>query len=208
MTNLWFDEYRDLAALKPKDQLRGTFKIEPTRTIMVGTQLSAWGYPFSHPGPAPLLTVGHLSGFYDFNNKHLETPPVKRIVVNGAFNPGNSGGPLISPEGTIVGVVVAKRSMTLPPSLASALKILAENKHGMNFSGTKNGKPFRMSESQLTAALLSYYQKVSQIFIGEAIAASELTTFLDEKKVPWNQPAKSTKTPKADPETAPEPAKR
>ena len=47
------------------------------------------------------------------------------------------------------------------------------------------------AESQLTAALLDYYRQVSQVFIGEAIAASELTSFLDEKKIPWNPPAKA-----------------
>jgi hypothetical protein len=155
--------------------------------VIVGTQLSAWGYPFAQPGPAPLLTVAYLSGSYEFQSDKTKAS-VKRMVLNGAVNPGNSGGPLISPEGTIVGVIVAKRTLALPTGLASALKALGDNKYGMQFNGTENGKTIAYSESQLTAALLDYYRQVSQVFIGEAIAASELTSFLDEKKVPWSQP--------------------
>jgi hypothetical protein len=81
-----------------------------------------------------------------------------------------------------VGVVVAKWTLPLPQGLASALKALDENKGGMQFTGTQqDGKQVSYAESQLTAALLSYYGQVSQVYIGEAIAASELTTFLDEK---------------------------
>jgi len=186
MGGLWFDENRDLAAIKPKVAVKGTFRIEPARKVVVGTQLCAWGYPFAQPGPAPLLTVAFLSGFYEYQAEAKVS--VKRLVLNGAVNPGNSGGPVISPEGTIVGVVVAKRTLALPMGLESALKALGDNKYGMQFNGTENGKTVAYSESQLTAALLDYYRQVSQVFIGEAIAASELTGFLDEKRIPWNQP--------------------
>jgi hypothetical protein len=190
MAEVWFDENRDLAAIKPRVAMKGAFKIEPARKVIVGTELSAWGYPFAEPGPAPLLTIAHLSGFYD-SQAEKGKAPLKRLVLNGAVNPGNSGGPLISPDGTIVGVIVAKRTLVLPPGLASALKALDENKSGMQFSGAQDGKAVTYSESQLTAALLDYYRQMSQVFIGEAIAASELTGFLDGKKIPWSQPSKA-----------------
>jgi len=186
VVDLWSEENRDLAAIKPKAAIKGTFKIEPTRRLIVGTELSAWGYPFGQPGPAPFLTVGHLSGFSMYQAEGAKVV-VKHLVVNGAFNPGNSGGPVISPEGTVVGVVVTKWTLPRPAGLASALKALNENKSGMQFVGTsQDGKSVTYAESQLTAALLDYYRQVSQVFIGEAIAASELTAFLDEKKIPWN----------------------
>jgi len=160
IAELWVDENRDLAVLKPRNAQKGTFKIDPTKTVIVGTEVSAWGYPFAHAGPAPLLTVGHLSGFYDASPDQGKTS-VKRLVVNGAFNPGNSGGPLISPEGTIVGIVVAKWILPLPPGLASALKALDANTSGVQFTATQDGKKISYGESQLTAALLTYYGQVS-----------------------------------------------
>jgi S1-C subfamily serine protease len=188
------DENRDLAAITPKSTAKGVFKIEPAMNVIVGTELSAWGYPFGQPGPAPLLTVGHMSGFSVSQSEKSKTP-VKHLVLNGAFNPGNSGGPVISPAGTIVGVVVTKWTLPLPAGLASALKALDENKSGAQFTGTgQDGKPVNYAESQLTAALLDYYRQVSQVFIGEAIAASELTSFLNEKRIPWNAPSKTSKT--------------
>jgi len=193
LTDLWSDENRDLAVIKPKTPMKGTFKIEPSRRVIVGTELSAWGYPFAEPGPAPLLTVAHLSGFYN-SQAEPGKAPVKRLVLNGAVNPGNSGGPLISPDGTIVGIIVAKRTLVLPQGLASVLKALGENKSGLQFTATEGGKAVSYSESQLTAALLDYYRQVSQVFIGEAIAASELTAFLDENKIPWTQPKKVAPT--------------
>jgi S1-C subfamily serine protease len=199
MSDLWFDKNRDLAVMKPKSPLKGTFKIDPTRRVVVGTELSAWGYPFAQPGPAPYLTVGHLSGFSNYQPEEAGAP-VKHLVVNGAFNPGNSGGPVLSPDGTIVGVVVTKWTLPLPVGLASALKALDQNKSGMQFTGTgADGKPVSYAESQLTAALLDYYRQVSQVFIGEAIAASELVSFLNEKKIPWTQPSKTANTPNAKP---------
>ncbi len=191
MAELWVDENRDLAAIKPGLPTKGTFKIQPAKMVVVGTELSAWGYPFGQPGPAPLLTVGHLSGFSDAQNDKAK-PSVKHLVLNGAFNPGNSGGPLISPDGIIVGVIVTKWTIPLPPSLASALNALNDNKNGMQYTGTQaDGKTVSFAESQLTAALLEYYRQMSQVFIGEAIAPSELVAFLDENKIPWTQPNNS-----------------
>jgi hypothetical protein len=185
MVDVWSDDDRDLAAIRPKVRTTGTFKLAPKSSTLVGTQLSAWGYPFAHPGPAPLLTVGFLSGFYEYVGEHRKAL-VKRLVVNGAFNPGNSGGPLILPDGTIAGVVVAKRSLVLPSALASALKALADNGSGLQFSAVQSdGKQMNFSESQLTAAILDYYRQMSQVYIGEAVAASELADFLDANKVPW-----------------------
>jgi S1-C subfamily serine protease len=191
VVELWFDENRDLAAIKPKTSLKGTFKIDPAKRVIVGTELSTWGYPFAEPFPAPLFSIEYLSGFYEYQTEKGKAP-VKRMVLNGAVNPGNSGGPLISPDKAIVGVVVAKRILVLPQGLASVLKALGDNQSGMQFTGTQDGKAVTYSESQLTAALLDYYRQTSQVFIGEAIAASELTSFLDEKKIPWNRPSQGT----------------
>jgi hypothetical protein len=117
---------------------------------------------------------------------------------------------LISPEGNIVGVVVAKRIIPLTPTVQSAMNALANSNSGMMYSAKQDdGKSVNYSEAQVIAMVLDYYRGASQLFIGEAIAASELTGFLGEKKIPWNRPARAPTSANAAPKaTAPIPSKR
>jgi len=58
--------------------------------------------------PAPLLSVGYLAGFMDHP---IRSKPPKHLAMNGAFNPGNSGGPLFkSNEDKVIGIVVSKHA--------------------------------------------------------------------------------------------------
>jgi hypothetical protein len=67
----------------------------------------------------------------------------------------------------------------------------------------ESGKSVNVSEAQVVAMVLDYYRQASQVFIGEAIAASELAGFLNEKKFPWSRPVRATTAPSAAPKTAP-----
>jgi hypothetical protein len=65
---------------------------------------------------------------------------------------------------------------------------MAKNGTGVTLEGTDGtGKKTTFVESQLTAQLLKYYRDVSQVFIGEAIAAEELIAFLDAHQIPWHR---------------------
>ncbi len=100
------DADRDLALLKPAMPITGGLTLASDISPDVGATVTTWGYPLIYNGPAPLLSVGYVAGF-DSAVSHGKT--IKHIVVNGAFNPGNSGGPLLL-HGTdkVVGVVVWK----------------------------------------------------------------------------------------------------
>jgi hypothetical protein len=195
VSSLVLDPYRDLAAMKAPLAAQG-LRIQKDATLSVGVGLSTWGYPFGYDGPAPLWTIGYLSGY----SLYRPDPPdphkagVKHLVISGAFNPGNSGGPLILTTGAVTGVVVSKRLFSLPPFLATAIEAMANNGTGVVFDGTDGtGKKTTYVESQLVAELLKYYRDVSQVYIGEAIAADELIAFLDSEKIPWH----STESPPA-----------
>ncbi|MGD0012863.1 MAG: serine protease [Bryobacteraceae bacterium] len=179
------DSHRDLAALKVQGTPQTGLKID-TRPLDVGLQVSTWGHPLGYDGPTPLLAVGYVSGFRaDAGTDHSRSP-VKHLVVNAAFNPGNSGGPLLmSGEPAVVGVVVSKHA-PMSPYLQSEIDVLAQNPYGMMYVATDPaGNRKQVSEAQIVADVLIYFRSMTQVVIGEAVAADELVAFLNDHKIPW-----------------------
>jgi hypothetical protein len=175
------DGERDLALLKPAEQLSGGLELDNGGDPPPGTTVSTWGYPFLYNGVSPLLSVGYVAGF---KNAGKSDRPVKHIVVNGAFNHGNSGGPLlIAQDNKVIGVVVMTYNF-FPEYVAKTIKALRDSPAG-NYTNLgltdANGKFTQLSDSQLTAALLQEFYEKTQVMIGEAISASELRRFMDEK---------------------------
>jgi S1-C subfamily serine protease len=98
----------DLAVLQakslPKDgvtaaTLRSTAELKP------GDQVVAVGFPF---GIGPSVSSGVISGL----QREFRSPQGKRVLTNliqfdAAANPGNSGGPLVTMDGEVVGIVTA-----------------------------------------------------------------------------------------------------
>lgn len=176
------DKNRDLIALEPDTKLQGGLDIHDEEDIQVGTQVCTWGYPLGYNGPAPLLSVGFLSGFNDSPPYEKSSTVVKHLVINGAFNPGNSGGPLlVSGREKVIGVVVSKHA-PLTDFVATAIKALSDAKSGVVFNYTdQNGKTGTMVEAQVIAEILLYFRNLTQVMIGEAISSSELIEFLRSK---------------------------
>ncbi|MFC7215163.1 serine protease [Saliphagus sp. GCM10025334] len=183
-SNKTVDPDRDLAVLEPIEDPSGDLRLELDADFDVGAQVSTWGFPLGHSGPSPLLSVGYLSGF---SQERTSSGPVKQLVVNGAFNDGNSGGPLfLSEDDGIIGVVVAKHA-PFTQFQHSALEALANNRSGVNFTAEdEHGNGQRFSESQLVADLMQRFISLTQVMIGYAVDASELADFLDENDIPYN----------------------
>ena len=84
------DQDRDLAALTPVTRLENGLDIIVEKDVQVGTQVTTWGYPLGYNGPAPLLSVGYLSGFNDSppyeetksTVKHLSRPNNAPIILD------------------------------------------------------------------------------------------------------------------------------
>jgi len=170
------DVSRDLVALKPTQNLSGGLALDTSTNLQLGAAVSTWGFPLGYNGPAPLLSVGYLSGFQEYQ---AEGDTLKHLVVNGAFNPGNSGGPLfLSDSSEVVGVVVSKHA-PISSFLMSALEALQNNESGLQYTASDGqGNTKTYSEAQVVAELLFYFRKLTQVMIGEAIAAEELVGFL------------------------------
>lgn len=172
------DADRDLAILEPLGNLDGGLKLDLDANLEVGSQVSTWGYPLGHSGPSPLLSVGYLSGF---SKEQTNSGPVKQLVVNGAFNDGNSGGPLFMPnEDDVIGIVVAKHA-PFTPFQRQALQILAEKESGFQFEATDpQGNTQNISQAQIIANLMQRFVSLTQVMIGYAVDASELADLCNE----------------------------
>lgn len=178
ITQLWIDRDRDIAVLRPAVAITGGLNIADTSDLKIGESVSTWGYPLGYNGPAPLLSVGYLAGFksYQVGSSHK-----KHLVVNGAFNSGNSGGALLrSSDSKIIGIVVSKHA-PISEYHQSAIEALSTNSSGVVFTATSgNGETRSFVETQIVAELLVHMRNLTQVMIGEAVAIEELTTMLCE----------------------------
>jgi S1-C subfamily serine protease len=95
----------DLAVLKaqniPDDLVPATLR--STHGMRPGDEVVAVGFPF---GIGPSASAGVVSGL----KREYRSPQGKRILTNliqfdAAVNPGNSGGPLVTTDGEVVGIV-------------------------------------------------------------------------------------------------------
>jgi S1-C subfamily serine protease len=97
----------DLAVIRakqiPDDLMAAT--MASTEKLSPGDHVFAVGFPF---GIGPSISAGVVSGL----KRDFRSPEGKRLLTNliqfdAAANPGNSGGPLVTAEGEVVGIVTA-----------------------------------------------------------------------------------------------------
>ena len=97
----------DLAVLQaqkiPDDMIAATMR--STADLAPGDQVVAVGYPF---GIGPSVSSGVISGLH----RTFRSPEGKQQITNliqfdAAANPGNSGGPLVTMDGEVIGIVTA-----------------------------------------------------------------------------------------------------
>jgi len=97
----------DLAVLKaqqvPDDLAPATLR--STKDLVPGDEVVAVGFPF---GIGPSVSSGVVSGL----KREFRSPQGKRVLTNliqfdAAANPGSSGGPLVTAEGEVIGIVTA-----------------------------------------------------------------------------------------------------
>ncbi len=98
---------QDLAVLQAKsipDDLKAA-TMRSTSDLSVGDEVVAVGFPF---GIGPTATSGIISGLRrEFRSPEGERLLTDLIQFDAAANPGNSGGPLVTTDGEVVGIVTA-----------------------------------------------------------------------------------------------------
>jgi S1-C subfamily serine protease len=98
----------DLAVLQakslPKDGLEAA-TLRSTSDLQPGDQVVAVGFPF---GIGPSVSAGVISGLErEFRSRDEKRALTNLIQFDAAANPGNSGGPLVTMDGEVVGIVTA-----------------------------------------------------------------------------------------------------
>ena len=97
----------DLAVLQaktiPDDMIAATMR--STNDLAPGEQVLAVGFPF---GIGPSASAGVISGLKrTFRSPEGKQQMSNLIQFDAAANPGNSGGPLVTMEGEVIGIVTA-----------------------------------------------------------------------------------------------------
>jgi S1-C subfamily serine protease len=89
------------AATLPDDLVPATLR--PTMGLAAGDPVVAVGFPF---GIGPSVSAGVISGLArEFRSLKGERVLTNLIQFDAAVNPGNSGGPLVTANGEVVGIV-------------------------------------------------------------------------------------------------------
>jgi hypothetical protein len=88
---------------------------------------------------------------------------LKHLVINGGFNPGNSGGPLVRKlDNHVIGIVVAKARI-YPPHIKKLIDTLNAQMSGVVYPGTDGkGRRSQFSEAQIVGAVLEQFHNTTK----------------------------------------------
>ncbi|MEZ5650431.1 MAG: trypsin-like peptidase domain-containing protein [Burkholderiaceae bacterium] len=98
---------QDLAVLQARTVPEGlrAATVKPSTELQPGERVIAVGFPF---GIGPSVSSGIVSGLNrEFRSKEGREKLQNLIQFDAAANPGNSGGPLVTMDGSVVGIVTA-----------------------------------------------------------------------------------------------------
>jgi S1-C subfamily serine protease len=150
--------------------------------VKIGTEVSTWGYPAGYAGIAPLLSIGYLAGL---DGIHLDNGKTEaRWIVNGAFNSGNSGGPLLQFDtGKVIGIVSSKLA-PISTRVKQIIDVLNKEPNGFMYTETlPDGTKKQVSQANLIAIVMEELRGQVQLVIGYAVTTKDLRKFLQDNKV-------------------------
>ncbi|MDP4148261.1 MAG: trypsin-like peptidase domain-containing protein [Bacteroidota bacterium] len=106
------DPSSDLAVIKIDAQGLPFLLYGNSDDVKIGQWVLAVGYPLNLETTVTAGIVSAKGRTLDINRRQSQTPLESFIQTDAAVNPGNSGGPLINPEGQLIGINSAIASPT------------------------------------------------------------------------------------------------
>jgi serine protease Do len=106
------DPSSDLAVIKIDAQGLPFLVYGNSDEVKIGQWVLAVGYPLTLETTVTAGIVSAKGRTLDINRRQSQTPVESFIQTDAAVNPGNSGGPLINPEGQLIGINSAIASPT------------------------------------------------------------------------------------------------
>lgn len=175
------DEASDLALLKTDAKIDLVpLKLGNDTELGESDEVVAFGFPLGgaltvkgEEYPAISVNVGHITSLRKARGK------LQRIQFDAAVNPGNSGGPMLSAKGDVIGVVVSK-------ALASGINFAIPVNHvatfvaapSLQFTPPKIDEKNRYEPQTFTARVASFAEPRPEyqvrLKLGEGAAAREI----------------------------------
>lgn len=165
----------DLALLKPQVKLmQQPFEFEDAKSIPIGVEVVIWGFPEGYAGDTPLLGTGYIAGF-DVCQQTRD-----RIVINGAINHGDSGGPVIDARnGKVIGVSVSK-VVPLRDITMVELDAMGSNPSGVQNQFAFKGERMQRSDAQIIADISGDLAHQVQLVVGCAVTIEDVRKFVKD----------------------------
>lgn len=159
----------DLALLEPQEVWAKGFHLTADVKPKIGDLVLTLGYPLDYKGNEPILSVGFLS--------NVITGKITTLIVNGSFNVGNSGGPLVNDDGLLLGVVIAK-SIRKDPYIEVIEKMMERPRPELVYGSIKfpSGFEEEITLSKAIRTLIRWVADNVQTNIGVAISSYHLKT--------------------------------
>ena len=178
------DDDLDIAVVTLKEAvIAKPLELASEDDVAIGTEVSTWGYPAGYGGVAPLLSVGYLAGLDGVRLEDGNTET--RWVVNGAFNSGNSGGPLLRFDtGKVIGIVSSKLA-PISPTSRLILDALSKEQTGIvRYTETMaDGTKKEVTQGNILASVIDELRAQVQLVIGFAVTAKDIRQFLKANKI-------------------------
>ena len=115
------DPALDLALIKARIDLPA-LALHPTPTVPLGLEVSVIGFPQPRiQGMSKKITQGIVNGY---RNPNMQAATDGLMQISAEVSQGNSGGPVLAPDGTVVGMVQSKLNA---PQVAERTKDLMFN---------------------------------------------------------------------------------